>query len=1451
MSLKTRRRLWCVVCLMLAPTFAVANSITNWTGASDFLWTEAANWDAGVPGSTHTAVIANATANPVLLSVNATVGGLQTGVSNSLTISNAALQTGTLSNAGAIRLDNGTLTLAGSGPFTNSGLIQATGTSSLDGSLTNTGTIRVGDWNAPGVLELTGGNTYTNNGRIGLWSNLANSYLVLSGGGTVTLAGTGELEMSGSDTSAGIGAVTSGMTLVNAAGHTISGAGMIVGQALNFENAGTVRANAGEGILFYSVDNVVNTGTMEADGAVLDFGAHSVNNASGVIRAAGGTVTFGGGTVAGGTVAGGTLDVAYGGTMNVGSAVTGAAVNIASGGTLVLQDGAISGGTVTNSGTITGAGKLGANVTNTNAGIISVVNSPLELTGGSTYTNNGRIELVASDGFGALGLSGGGTVTLAGTGELVMGSTQGTGIANIDPNMTLANAAGHTIKGAGMIVGTASGFVFENAGTVAATSGEGILIGADVINTGTIEAVGAGLGIFNGNVNNAGGVIRAGSGAEVGIGGSLAGGTLDVVNGGTMGLGSAVTSATLDIASGGTANVGGTYTGGSINNGGMLVLQAGTIADGTVTNSGTISGSGKLAGNVTNTNAGVISVLDANLEFTSGSTYTNNGLITLNASQSTGLLGLTGGGTVTLEGTGELVMGNTDRTAIIGINPNTTLVNAAGHTISGAGAIGSEASGFVFQNAGTVVATSSGAIRIVGDVINTGTIEATGGDLLFYNADVGNAGVIRARGRQVHFANGTLVGGTLDVLNGGTMSFGSAVTDAALSIASGGIAYLDNATYSGGSIDVRGSLVLRDGATSGGAITNYGTIGGTGKLGGDVTNTDTGVISIVDSEIDFTGGSSYTNNGLITLNASQSIGVLGLSGGGTVTLAGTGELVMGSATGTSIAALDPGMTLVNTAGHTIRGAGVIGTGASGLVFQNAGTVKADGTDGIVITYVASVVNTGTMEAAGAGLTFYHSNVNNTGGLIRANGAQVTFTNSPLAGGTLDVLNGGTMSFNSPVTGAALDIASGGTAHLYNTTYSGGSINSSGTLYLGGATISGTTVNVQSPGTAKLIGNVTNNGTITVAGGGVAEITGDSTITNNGTIALNSGAETGPSTLRLTGAVGATLTGSGSLGIAGANVVAADPNTGLLNASGHTIQGSGTFGGSGNTFAFKNEGTLAVTGAGMAFGPQVQFVNFYGGALSEGTYHVAAAFQFTGADIVTNNAGIILDGSGAGIYDENGNHGLRNFSSNTGSFAARNGAQLPTLGSFTNSGEMEIGLGVTLAASDYLQTAGSTIINGTLSSDVTLEGGTLSGTGSVDGSILNTGGEINPGCSPGPMYIADDFVQTVGGILNIELLSPAAFDQLIIDGAATLGGTLNILLATGFQPAAGTIFTIMQFASREGTFDVVNLPNAWSRLSYEDSQVLFRYDTPEPASWLLLAGGLAWIVRRRALRRTKA
>jgi hypothetical protein len=59
-------------------------------------------------------------------------------------------------------------------------------------------------------------------------------------------------------------------------------------------------------------------------------------------------------------------------------------------------------------------------------------------------------------------------------------------------------------------------------------------------------------------------------------------------------------------------------------------------------------------------------------------------------------------------------------------------------------------------------------------------------------------------------------------------------------------------------------------------------------------------------------------------------------------------------------------------------------------------------------------------------------------------------------------------------------------------------------------------------------------------------------------------------------------------------------------------------------------------------------------------------------------------------------------------------------------------------------------------------------------------------------------------MEIGGLTPGTqFDQLLVSGIATLGGTLDLLLLNGFNPGIGATFQILNYGSRVGQFATVN------------------------------------------------
>ena len=127
--------------------------------------------------------------------------------------------------------------------------------------------------------------------------------------------------------------------------------------------------------------------------------------------------------------------------------------------------------------------------------------------------------------------------------------------------------------------------------------------------------------------------------------------------------------------------------------------------------------------------------------------------------------------------------------------------------------------------------------------------------------------------------------------------------------------------------------------------------------------------------------------------------------------------------------------------------------------------------------------------------------------------------------------------------------------------------------------------------------------------------------------------------------------------------------------------------------------------------------------------------------------------------------------------------------------------------------------GTLNPGETLNlasGDSLIGSGTLAANLVNAG-TVSPGSSPGIITVDGDYTQGVDGILEIELggtTEGTGYDQLVVTGAATLQGTLNVTLLPGFTPQEGDTFFIIDYSSGTGTFDTVNLPDLPGGLSLE-------------------------------------
>jgi hypothetical protein len=186
------------------------------------------------------------------------------------------------------------------------------------------------------------------------------------------------------------------------------------------------------------------------------------------------------------------------------------------------------------------------------------------------------------------------------------------------------------------------------------------------------------------------------------------------------------------------------------------------------------------------------------------------------------------------------------------------------------------------------------------------------------------------------------------------------------------------------------------------------------------------------------------------------------------------------------------------------------------------------------------------------------------------------------------------------------------------------------------------------------------------------------------------------------------------------------------------------------------------------------------------------------------------------------------------------------GNFSNSAAVIISsTGLFTTSTNYTQTAGSTLIDGTLTATggaiVDIQGGILGGTGTINGNVL-MGGTLIPGDAPGTLTILGNYEQTGAGIFD-EIISGKSQSFLDVSGIVTLdpGSLLEITLLNGYDPLHHT-FSILDFASLNGQF--ANGTSFWDDgflwdVTYRQHEVdVTAVEAPEPGSLPLLFLGLA-------------
>lgn len=851
-------------------------------------------------------------------------------------------------------------------------------------------------------------------------------------------------------------------------------------------------------------DNVVNAGTLnnEANLTVNTklTNSSTIDNSSSIV-----TKEIGNQSGASITGASGSLKISSGG-INDGTIEQ----NIVSitGGTLV-NSGTINATTFSNSGQLTGTGKLiaagGSNST-------TIEQNTIEITG--NYTNNGTMTANKEFTNASSDITGNGSLIIKdSTGNSSNGGSISQAIVNISGNkftntgsitasQEFTNSA--AIEGTGSISasqgGTNTGSITQNEVTTGGifNNGDGTTAGTittdKLTNNGTFNN-NSGSSIISDEIINNDKFINNGS-----IGSSPDKGTID--NKGTFTNNGSIIASTITNETGKEFinNSGNEITADSFTNQGS-VTNNGTINAGSLNNSSSITGNtGSLTISNGGTNSGTIS---QNIVSVTGGTLNNENSITANEFNNS----------ATISGSGSL-------TATTGNNSgNITLDNV---TIKGD-----------YTNTGTITSNDN--------FTNSGNISGDGGKLIVNNGS--NSGSISQDTLETSgtFENtGSIIA---NITNGGTFTNNNSVIASAITnnadktFTNAGNVVTDTITNNG-TFDGKGSITIGGGENTGTITQNNITINGNFANNGDMTANNS-----FSNSADITGGGNLNiNNGNNTGNITQgeitvdgkltntggSISAGSIANNGTISLENGSSLEITGSDGTLGGIIDAIGTGNNLAAGNNNVTGTINIGnsstASDLTLES-GNVVADA--------VVNITQNGEFKLEGGETTL---NSNDTwAGKVSLNGGKLT--TNVTQNGILDADTGElTVGSGSLTIGQGSSIAGDVTTEIAN----------------------GTTLNVNNGGEVKLNSGDNWNGTVSLNGGKL-DVSG---LTANGTLHGNSGdliAGTGNLNIGTGSYIEneVAIQTSGNINITGDGIVGIDNNDTLASSSVISLKDNGT------------------------------------------------------------------------------------------------------------------------------------------------------------------------------------------------------------------------------------------------------------------------------------------------------
>ena len=1282
-------------------------------------------------------------------------GSLDDSAQMNVSGSGNALDNETVSVSDALALlPGGTLTVDQGSVVTNSGIIGIQGGAPGVGELTvNDATIKGGSIVSSGAIKLTGAGVLEN-------GSLQNSdYILVSGLGnalhneTVTVGGSLEILPGGALTIDQGSTVTYPYSLeVDAGTLTLNDATINTGVVYN--DPGGIIDLSGSAVLkngwLYNVGQLNVSGT----GNALHDENLSHNAALEVL--AGGALTIDQGTIV--TNSGGTVTV------------DGTAV-------LTLNTASITGGSLSNSGTLNsiGTSSLG-DVGITNSGLIestggtltidptvavTLVNSgTLEANGGEldiseAVTNNATLQAIDSS-----------TLKLVST--TVTDNTGGTVTVGFGSTLDLvgANIDGGTLTNSGTLDSTGTSSLsnvgITNSGLIESTGGTLTIDPVAVVtlvNSGTLEANGGELDISEAVTNNA---------------------TLQAIDDSTLKL----------ISTTVTDNTGGTVT---VGFGSTLDLVGANIDGGTLTESGTLDSTGTSSlSNVGITNSGLIESTGGTLTIdpTVAVTLVNSGTLEAN------------GGELDIS---EAVTNNASLQAIddstLKLISTTVTDNTGGTVTVGPGStldlVGANIDGGTLTNNGTLDSTGSSSLSNVG-ISNTGLIESTGGTLTIDPIAVVtlvNSGTLEANGGELDISEAVTNNATLQAIDSSTLKLiSTTVTDntgGTVTVGPGSTLDLVGANIDGGTLTNNGTLD----STGTSSLSNVG-ISNTGLIestGGTLTIDPTVAVTLVNSGTLEANGGELDISEAVTNNASlQAIDDSTLKLISTTVTDNTG--------GTVTVGLGSTLDLVgaNVDGGTLGNAGQINVSGTGnalhdVKLTNTGAIEIFSLGTLTLDQLTAVTNGGhTMTVDGAAtLTLNDASID--GGTINdysaAGAGSIAITgsskisNAGLNHGTVSLsdavvltLDGDTVtgtSFSNTASGATIQVDDGDTLTLSDVTVSGLTVND--------GTSAGATIDITA--SSKISDGALNHGTVSLSGGVILTLDGD-TVTGTSFSNVSSGAiiqvDDGD-TLTLSGVTvsgvtvndGATIAGATIDVTASSKISTADIDLGKVVLSGGVILTLDNDTVTGTSFSDTSSGAIIQVDGNDTL--TLSGVTMSGVTINDGTAGTGATIDVAGLTTISNGAlnhgAVAITGGVILTLDNDTVTGTSFSDTSIGAIIQVDGGDTLTLSGVTMSG-VTINDGTAGTGATIDVTGLTTISNGALNHGVVAISGGVTLT--LDGDTV-TGTSFSDTSSGAIIQVDGNDTLTLSGVTISDLT--------INDGTASSGATIDVTGLTTISDGA--------------------------------------------------------------------